>query len=87
MVYGLDTQALNNIWPSFTRFCRTIIVRIRPETKIGRSPFLLFIIEVIFVLSNLTSNRKYISVQTHVFKTHLQSHRIVHLKCFIEAGC
>lgn len=39
MVYGLDTQALNNTWPSFTRFCRTIFVRIRPETKIGRSPF------------------------------------------------
>lgn len=40
MVYGLDTQALNNTWPSFTRFRRTF-VRIRPETKIGRLPFLI----------------------------------------------
>jgi len=53
MVYGLDTQALNNIWPSFTRFCRTISVRIRPETKIGRLPFLLFVVEVVFVLSKI----------------------------------
>jgi len=40
MVYGLDTQALNNTWPSFTRFYRTS-VRIRLETKIGCSPFLI----------------------------------------------
>lgn len=82
MVYGLDTQALNNTWPSFTRFCIGRSSGFVSKLKLAVRHFFIRRRSRLCTVRFNLEPKACRCVETHVFKTHLQSHRIVHLKCF-----